>query len=54
MKENEEINIERVNIISSNNQSSNDISSGTEESFFEEEDKNLIEKVAHNKTDILY
>ena len=53
MKENEEINQERVNIISSNNQSSNEISSGTEESFFEEEDKNLIEKVAHNKTDIL-
>ena len=53
MKENEEINQERVNIISSNNQSSNEISSGTEESFFEEEDKNLIEKVAHNKKDVL-
>ena len=53
MKENDVINGEIVNLFLSNQPSSNEISSGTEQSFFEDEDKNLIEKVANNKTDVL-
>ena len=41
------------NLILSDNLSSDVKSSGTEGSYFEDEDKNLIEKAINNKTDVI-
>lgn len=53
-EEKEEIDLKNgINLVLSDRPSSDEISSGTDGSFFEEEDKNLIEKEINNKKNVI-